>query len=1801
MPAISTRDVTAPPAGRAGDAPSPAPAGDASRPTHAETGGFLETLYLRLDRIGMPVGVAQRMAVGDLVARLHGAGVDLLASEASQVARWLRPILVVTPADRPRFDELIEDHVARERASRSGQLSPPKVDGPGGPRNVLAPVEALPDGKALRPAAWAIVLGMVVSLAVAGAWIGFGGLGSDSGPAQPSPAGAQPPVPVLDGMSVTMDMLRRAILPALVVLALMLWRAHRAWHASRIERHFEEADIGRWRVTVEAAGFFRSPPLLRAVEMLKRAAREPLTRGVDVRHSIVATLRAGQFPVIIRPIGRRRPETVLLTDRQAPDDVLGYFADALSARLDDRAAPFTRYEYRYHPDTCRARVGRDGLGTSEPLARIAARHRRSRFVFVTDGVGLFLRGDVTIDPTILYALDGVDQIVWLTPTPPTSFGPREQGAAAAGWIVSSITDTGVENAAQRALGLRPTKDLPGPTPSAAAFLDYLDHNHLSLGDAVPPPPHERDRLVVDLVAWIGADDPEARAVLATLALAPRFDPGVVTALAAAVMSGEQRPGPETLARFARLPWLRDGAFPLWLRAAILHHLQRRDPDALARAREAVARLFLTPPPPGGFTIDVLRAAAPADAAAAPALATGASRLPDELADPLTRAVLRGEAPDVSSVMSGVLSDDMARKIVASDRARQRWERLGLLGTAMAAMASFLFLDTLLSAGAVLIGYVSLVRSAGTWIAGWMSPAWWTVPPLVGMLMSFGSVVGWAVTTRRRTAAEATVPPPPAVKPAEAKSRSGAGDEPNWLLQLFFEASYSTRESTTWRAKFAPENVSIDVAAESVQLSVFGFKVGPIRLRAGGRPATSESSGASSTSSAFETCRAFAILGFICILAGAIAAVSNEQVRIIPLTVMGVAVLWSGTVVAFLALACEPAFGAQVRSVLTTDGVTVIDHVGRKAVQTTPSRWRDALEENTFRNRFALGFHLLIALNFPLLVVPAGMLSTIGEMSPQAIMSAPLVVAVTTWAIRRLRRLLTGKPGCLTTLQGDEAPVAWDACLAAAMVLGPLSIIAGVNSLQEIDGLEGRTRLILMVVLWLAIAWLAAWSLRSLLIRGGPEAPLSESTLVASSFGLSVGSTANAALLSIVQVGNVPLMIAGSVTYFTMTTLSSRRYLRASGRRWRLIGLFALEPLAAMAVTWVVDTASGDANLAFAVFVLMALAFPLLHWTCFGDLAERALSQDAQPQDMMRRTMASVRRPATILERLDSPWLVVLPMWLCILVTPNVWRHSQQTWMFCGPLVTLAWALALFAGWRFGSRAYAPVLVGAIPYLVGLALPGFGIMELASPGGLWPVVVLLALVGLGSRQDLLPQLRQINRIPIIMTAITLVFLSPRLSQALAFLPTGGWAEMTLNVDGTLVIAALAAVAGLSRVPLWRILTSVVLAAAAILALAPAVNRDIGTGILQDGTIVLGLALCVSAQLITAPSLQRGRLANVVRWSLLAAWLFVFTGGYGIAYNDTVTRWSIGLGSAQREVTIGIAFASLFGWHLGRGPARLFGTALLVAVAVVAVVALIGPSHVADFAHAKSGALQMRLAVLSVIENSREFVAERAVSFGFAFTIGSLIGVWGRMAQTGASNAWWEAPPKAPGFVPSVVLLFTSLPRPQRQWYGGLTRGQVEVLAAHLAARTRVLLDGRRTAVSALRERGDPAARDVLVREARATLEVVNRIPWSSPLLEAISTCMAGLEEADYGVAIIPAKVVRGMIQLQNARVGMASRPLEDPVLLQRLESAGIGAWERFIERDQAEQRAARRRRRPAASSDPPSSQADRQDHGSSAAA
>ena len=529
-----------------------------------------------LDRLlrdaGLPAGIDRWQNAQDLIAAL--AARHRLPADPQALRALLAPLFCRSPEDQRAFATLFDQWLG---AGTAVERTMPRQ----GPPPEAKP-QRPPPSTPLHPVLAALAL--LVAAVAAGLYLWLPQEPATKGPDTPirsAPPTIQPPP--FEGATDYLDLpleplpprsppemlgpgpdARRILaaadwlvpaLPLILAAGLLAWRRLRRQDVLRYRKGDADSPLRQIALAGEDDDLFTSPRLRTALRRLHTTVPVP-TRRLNERATADRTARNGGLFVPVYLDLPRVPELVVLLDFHHRGDHLAGLAETLLERLRAAGVEVHRYLFQRHPARVRGPDGR-----SADLAEIAARHAGARLLIVGDPA-------VFVDPWSDRPADWIEILalwpqrgllstrgapaLWRDALEETGLACAPFGEAGMMRIAGHLSRTPAVAPGDR-VGLRDPL-LPGRLSERSAALDEV------------PDESGRSALLARIDAWLG---PRGGLLLAAVAVYPELNPGLTRRLDLALFPADS---PEIraqrLLRLARLPWLRAGRLPEWLRIAL---------------------------------------------------------------------------------------------------------------------------------------------------------------------------------------------------------------------------------------------------------------------------------------------------------------------------------------------------------------------------------------------------------------------------------------------------------------------------------------------------------------------------------------------------------------------------------------------------------------------------------------------------------------------------------------------------------------------------------------------------------------------------------------------------------------------------------------------------------------------------------------------------------------------------------------------------------------------------------------------------------------------------------------------------------------------------------------------------------------------------------------------------------------------------------------------------------------------------------------------------------------------------------
>ncbi len=545
----------------------------------------LADLDHRLRAEGFPTGADRWQNVHDLLAAL--AASHRLPADPQELRPFLAPLFCRSADEQRRFTKVFAQWLGGA-APRDVQIQ--------GPSPVSEqPLRPLPPKTPL----WPVLAGLGMSIAVAALGL-YLWLSPPRPPSilAPSPVSQPPRASPVEGSQDYLQLelepvlprtppeiplpspeARRwlavadwlvPILPLLFLLTVLAWRIRRRRDVLRYRRGEVDSPLRHITLAEGDDDLFTGPELRTALARLHTTVTVTTARLNESATVERSARDNGLFTPVYRDLPRV-PDLVVLVEFLHRSDHLAVLGETLIGRLRGAGIEVQRYAYQRHP----ARV-QGPRGRPLSLADLAARHPGSRLLIIGDpSPWLEPWSGRLADWSEVLALWPRRALLATRSIP----GPWRAALEASGLVLAPFGEAGLMRLAGH-LARAPVAPLELHDPELPGLLG----THVVLDPA--PEPADQQQLLSSLEAWLG---PRGWLLLAAAARYPELHPGLTRVLDQALFPEEP---PESraprLLRLARLPWLRLGQLPAWLRLALF----KRSPPPQARRFSDIYRELL---------------------------------------------------------------------------------------------------------------------------------------------------------------------------------------------------------------------------------------------------------------------------------------------------------------------------------------------------------------------------------------------------------------------------------------------------------------------------------------------------------------------------------------------------------------------------------------------------------------------------------------------------------------------------------------------------------------------------------------------------------------------------------------------------------------------------------------------------------------------------------------------------------------------------------------------------------------------------------------------------------------------------------------------------------------------------------------------------------------------------------------------------------------------------------------------------------------------------------------------------------
>jgi hypothetical protein len=546
----------------------------------------------------MRMGTSERLRLESLRLTVSAKGVP---SDDPRIAHWLAAALCSSREERAQFLQLCAVPGAQlqlvERVVVENETVASVAE------RAVAPEQATPASpRWRRPIVVAAFVVLAIALAVIAAMVwpsspdtspDLGNVDLNAIAATPTPQDTPSAEPV--PMTTQYQPVWIGILLLLVPLLAAAWYISLELRRRRaLRRDFAPAPQRSLTLAFAAGpeGLLGDPVARRALRRLRRHRPVP-SRALDVPATIEATIATGGRPDLRFSTRPESPEYLVLAERESPRDHLAWLGGLLSARMREEQIATAHFEFLGDPRRLH-RIERGSLREVESLPGVIALHDRANMLLVVESYDCAAR-DAASDWIDTLALTASPAL--LDPRPRGDWDADELWLARRGISAFAMSGAGLSAYADHLSGV-PVATTAGNRQSVDLPTGFAKHREMLVADT-PPDPVIVSGLVDDLEDWL---DRAGFEWLCAVALFPYVDPGLTIHLGAVLTDKAGKPLLEEarFLRLARLPWMREGRMPDWLRTMLVRRLR---PDRLTAATAAI-QAFLVPQADGATRIDL---------------------------------------------------------------------------------------------------------------------------------------------------------------------------------------------------------------------------------------------------------------------------------------------------------------------------------------------------------------------------------------------------------------------------------------------------------------------------------------------------------------------------------------------------------------------------------------------------------------------------------------------------------------------------------------------------------------------------------------------------------------------------------------------------------------------------------------------------------------------------------------------------------------------------------------------------------------------------------------------------------------------------------------------------------------------------------------------------------------------------------------------------------------------------------------------------------------------------------------------
>lgn len=553
------------------------------------------------------IGIEHYVAAQDVVLALAAQGERL--DQPDRLRSLLGPLLCSTPKEQEDFKERFDAWAGRLIPGLSQPINRSA-------RAAGAGLEAGADQRKRRRPPWAWALATLGSLALVAGFLWWRGaeppgreyrppepgIGQESPEVPPEgrPPESEPAPPPQSSPESQLPQSRPArttwLVSSILLAALLasLWHYRGRLYLARWALA-EQPEIHPIAVEGLEGELFHGVSLARTARDLRRRKETPV-RDLDVSATIDETVRQGGFFTPVHGTRQVVPEYLVLVDRTNYRDQLAKLVDELLSRLRMDGVLITRYFFDADPRICFPFA--EGASPLD-LRELGTRYPDHDLLIFSDAAGLFSVRTGELSHWVRQFSSWRQRAI-LTPVATSHWGSRES-ALIQQFAVLPATPAGLAHLVRR-VG-RETSAAHHET-AAAPFPRSLEERPLRWLDRRAPDDSVVEGTLASVRRYLGEG---GFYWLRACAVYPELDWNLTVYLGNVLRSADGRRLLELrrLAALARLPWLRHGYMPDWLRSRLLRTLSREQQQKIRSALNGLLRTAIKSSA-GGFTLPIAR-------------------------------------------------------------------------------------------------------------------------------------------------------------------------------------------------------------------------------------------------------------------------------------------------------------------------------------------------------------------------------------------------------------------------------------------------------------------------------------------------------------------------------------------------------------------------------------------------------------------------------------------------------------------------------------------------------------------------------------------------------------------------------------------------------------------------------------------------------------------------------------------------------------------------------------------------------------------------------------------------------------------------------------------------------------------------------------------------------------------------------------------------------------------------------------------------------------------------------------------